>query len=856
MLAISSHFEQQVELRNSATAVIDGACTLSYAELNARANGIAHRILAEIGEEPAPVALLQGLGADAISSIYGVLKAGKFYVPLDVKSPVKRLRGILQEMNAPLLITDHTRDGVADELLGEIKQKLVVGEDFESEQKNPRVAVSQLDLAYVMYTSGSTGQPKGVMHTHANVLADMLRQGRDLKTDLNDCYGLLFAPSSSASCCSIFGGLLNGAAVSCFDLDRNPVSAMAAWLLQDKITICDINVAALRLFAASLTEKDRFPDMRLIAPGGEPLYRSDVELCRRIFGKQCVVQNSLGTTETRTVTQYFITSEMELETSMVPVGWPVDEKQVLLLDGNQSESDEGEIAVASRYLSTGYWNQPDLSSKVFLPNPHPEGERIYLTGDLAKRLPDGRLLHQGRKDFQVKIRGYRVEISEVEDRLLQLEGIEDVAVIAKPDHRGELCLQAYLVIAAGARLTVTQLRDVCRINLPRSSHPTRYSRVTALPKTNNGKLARAKLHEVEGEELQDHRTDCCSHSTDLEKRLCQIFEQVLGYLPMGIEDQFNDYGGDSIRVLDCILQIEKEIGVRVSPLTFLENQSAGELAAYLEDKLFDSASGGTVHFSSNVRPIKLFLFPGVADSVFDLKELATQVDERIEVIGLESLASEESADFTSLAAHYAERVASLSPLGPWCLAGYSFGGLLAYEAARQLNENGRAIDFLGLIDASPDLLPTGPLRHPMRFMANVPVWLLDEFRHDRFELINKKITHWLRRKLTAHQGSFESEGLTEQLSGRVESNLEKIQAYSPPASCLKISLFQTRIRPLMHSINPYRDWCDLTTEKVRRISVPGNHDSVLKPPHVYSLCNAFNEELLFCLRHSLRPADS
>ena len=118
--------------QNCSTAVIDGARTLSYAELNARANGIAHRILAEISEEPAPVALLQGLGADAISSIYGVLKAGKFYVPLDVKSPVKRLRGILQEMNAPLLITDHTRDGVADELLGEIKQKLVVGEDFSN----------------------------------------------------------------------------------------------------------------------------------------------------------------------------------------------------------------------------------------------------------------------------------------------------------------------------------------------------------------------------------------------------------------------------------------------------------------------------------------------------------------------------------------------------------------------------------------------------------------------------------------------------------------------------------------------------------------------------------------------------
>ncbi|MCW5559534.1 MAG: AMP-binding protein, partial [Verrucomicrobiae bacterium] len=389
-------------------AVRDGDLRWTYAEVKSRADAVAAAVLEYLEDGPAPVALLFDVEAAVIPAIYGVLAAGKFYVPLDPTSPRARLQILLEDTGCRLLLTR----GTAGERAAGWPGVRVLDLDTLPAASAPPARPAGLEptsLAYVLYTSGSTGKPKGVIQTHRNILADMRRQGNDLSTEAADRYGLLFSAASSASACSIFGALLNGAAVACYDLKQRGIAPLASWFADHEISICDISVATLRLFAATLRGDERFPRMRLIAPGGEPLYRADIELCRRIFSPDCVIQNSLGTTETRTATQYFIGPGTPVDDALVPVGHAVEGKEVLLLDAEGREADEGEIAIRSRYLSPGYWGRPDLTAAVFLPVPGSPEIVTYLTGDLGRRLPGGLLVHLGRKDFQVKINGYRVE---------------------------------------------------------------------------------------------------------------------------------------------------------------------------------------------------------------------------------------------------------------------------------------------------------------------------------------------------------------------------------------------------------------------------------------------------------------
>lgn len=850
--SVPRRFESQVEQQPDSLAVVDGFRRWTYDELNRKSNRLAHRLLARLGAAPAPVAILFDLEADMFTAIYGILKAGKFYVALDPHSPPARLRSLLEAMDAPVLITNTTHDALAGMIIPAAAAVLHVERDAGLRDDNLVLEIPNDQLAYVMYTSGSTGMPKGVMQTHENLLVDMLRQGRDLATSSADRYGLLFPAWSSAACCSVFGALLNGAAVCCFDLHRNPVAAMAQWFVENEITICDITVAALRLFAASLKGGERFPKLRMIAPGGEPLYRSDVELCRRIFSAGCVVQNSLGTTETRTATQYFITPDIELDAALVPVGYAVEGKRILLLDDRLAEVDEGEIAVCSRYISPGYWRRPDLTDRVFLRNPTDGSELIYRTGDLGRRLEDGRIVHLGRKDFQVKIRGHRVEVEEVENHLLRLPEVDDAAVIAVPDHRGELRLAAYVVLKPGVQMTADELRNSCAATLPAACLPTAYFRVPELPKTSNGKLARRLVADLAGEKLPDTGTFNVAPRDEVETVLCTIFRQVLGCADIGIDDDFFDRGGDSLRAMDCLLQIERALCRRISPAAFLASCTVEHLARRITTCESEEEDPAIVRFSTTRHGLRLFLLPGLYGTVLDLKELAARVDERYEVLGLLPAVQFQSDDFQEIASEYTKRLVALQPAGAFRLAGYSFGGMLAFEVARQLRTLGRDISFLGIIDATPGVAERGPWGSPLRFLANVPLWLRDELSQTGLRALAQKIDHRFRRFVRRHssgvkrsdrarmEDAYECRGVPETLREQTEAHLTAIARYRPPACELNTTLFKARVRPLLHSLNPELAWQRLTGGRVDVHMLAGNHETILRPPQLDQLSLALN----------------
>ena len=458
--SIPERFEKIVCKCPDRTAVKTIHHEITYAGLNRDANRIAHALLSRNGSIEEPIAFLLDTGAPPIAAMLGVLKAGKIYVPLDPSLPRVRLAYILADSQAALLITNTrnlslarelTRDGLPSINLDELDPTLSAG--------NPRISISPDTLTWVLYTSGSTGQPKGVVQNHRNVLHFVRTYTNNLHICPDDRLTLLFSCSANGAAHDAFSALLNGASIHPFNVKEKGPRTMGNWLIRNHLTIYSSVPTVFRNFGKTLTGEESFRDLRLLKLIGEPVSRTDVELYQRRFASDCVFINRLGSTETGTIRWYFINKETKIDGNIVPVGYPVDENEILLLDDNGKEVEgeaTGEIAVKSRYLTPGYWRRPDLTDASLLPA---EGdERIYRTGDVGRMLLDASLLCLGRKDAQVKIRGHRVELAEVEMALLILGVVKAAVVIAREDRSGDHRLVAYLVAHEHPAPTATKLR--------------------------------------------------------------------------------------------------------------------------------------------------------------------------------------------------------------------------------------------------------------------------------------------------------------------------------------------------------------------------------------------------------------
>jgi len=849
---LPERFETVVRRHPDRLAVRDGDLRWSYEEVQVRADAVTAAVLQHLGMGASPVALLFHVEAAVIPAIFGVLAAGKFYVPLDPSTPPARLRQLLEDTGCRLLLTRGTTGQSAAEWEG------IEVLDFDTLRKAPGpparpVGLGPSSFAYVIYTSGSTGRPKGVIQTHGNVLADMRRQGRDLSTEAEDRYGLLFSAASSASACSIFGALLNGAAVTCYDSKRRGIGPMAAWFTDHEVSICDISVATLRLFAATLRGTERFPRMRLIAPGGEPLYRADIELCRRIFSADCFIQNSLGTTETRTATQYFIGPGTPVDDALIPVGYAVEGKEVLLLDAEGREVAEGEIAIRSRHLSPGYWGRPDLTAAVFLPVPGRPGVFTYRTGDLGRRLPDGRLVHLGRKDFQVKINGYRVEIAEVEDVLLRCEGVEEAAVVARRGPEGATRLAAFVVPRAGVSLTRSRLRSACAGELPPYAIPSEFLRSPALPKTENGKLNRRLLTETgQGEPLE--ATGYVAPRDAVEQAMCDSWQRILGCPRVGIEDDFFLLGGDSVRAMESLLEIERQFGRRLTPGAFLPSATVSALARQLREGNDDAASVQIVPLKPGGPGRPLYLVHSVFGSFLHYRALLEAGNFGRPVMGIQCPIAESvpaNAEPTDLAAMAADSVAALrafQPSGPYALAGHSFGGLLAFEMTRQLRENGERVSFLGLLDTDLGLhgkLPFAPAASIAAFLRNIPIQVRERKIGEILRNRMARLRHWWRtRGASPENRSFEFRELTPEQKRLSWRHVEAAASYHPRPISGEVCFFGAQVRPLFRPRHPATAWRALAPDGLRLHLLPGDHLSFLaNPAGAAALARALEQEL-------------
>ncbi len=581
---IAERFESQVTLHPVRTAISDGARALTYAELNSLANRMAHVIATRIGAAPSRVVVYMEKGSDCIAAILAVLKAGHAYVPVDPQFPRSRNETIVSDSEASLLVTNS--DGLADAKLLATGRVPVVNVDdvaAEAPDGNLEIAVSPDALAYIIYTSGSTGKPKGVMQSHRNVLHGCWRRSVLQRVSPEDRMTLFYSCSVMGSVYCIFGALLNGASLHPYDLSKDGLDRLAGWLRDQRITIYHSVASVFRqLSSIDSMSAARF-DVRLVIFGGEAVRVSDVEQARRIFSRDCVFYTGLGSTETGTTRYFPIGPDTSLDGTVVPLGFPVEDMDIVLLDEHGAPvtcGQVGEIAVQSAYLALGYWNDDLATSRAFRAIGEGEARRQYRTGDLGCLHESGLLEHRGRKDFQVKIRGFRVETGEIEAALLAHPGVNQAVVIARNDAVGDKQLVAYTVPEESSKLAAA-LRSLLRESLPEYMVPSRYVSLGSLPLTPNGKVDRNQLPAPEESAAPIEEGSVAG--SEIEERLIMIFEEVLKSRVTSRDDSFFDLGGHSLSALGVVTSINRRFDVDLPPIVLFSYPRIKDLAAVLAD---------------------------------------------------------------------------------------------------------------------------------------------------------------------------------------------------------------------------------------------------------------------------------
>lgn len=829
--SISSRFEKQVSQYPERTALQTKDCAVTYASLNQRANRISHVIRAKANQGNEPVAFLLEHGAPEIVAILGILKAGKIYVPMDPSFPKVRLASMLEDSQAELVITNDRNLALARELTAN-KPRLVNIDQFD-----PSVPTTNLELdlrpdtiANILYTSGSTGEPKGVVQNHLMILHAVMSATNDYGISLDDRIALLFSASFAASIIPIFGPLLNGAALFPYDLKGEGLTRLPEWLADNQITFYKSVASAFRRFASILTDADEFPHLRLIVLGGEPVYRADVGLYKRHFSDECMFCVILAGTEMHTIRSLVIGKNTHLSDGIVPVGYPVKDKRVLLLDaeGRQMGPNEiGEIAVVSRYLSIGYWRKPELTQAAFEPSAN--GERIHLTGDLGRLRSDGCLEHLGRKDSRAKIRGHRVELGEVEAVLLDLEEVSEAAVLVREDEKGRTYLTAYVVPSQMALPTTDTLRACLAQTLPDYMIPSHFITLENLPLTGTGKLDKRALPEPTGARPA-MKADFLEPRTESEVKLQQIWQEILDVRPIGIQDSFFDLGGDSLAAVGLFTAIERTFHFDLPTDVLINAPTIEQIAAILSQQDKSRYKSSLVPIQPNGSLPPFFCAPGINGDPFVLRHLGYHLGPRQPFYGLRYPRKGGKripyATIEGIAAHYVKEILEHQPQGHYYLGGYSLGCLVAFEMAQQLLESGRQVRLLVFLD-----MQLYRSRKPGFFLKIGARELMERYGLSQVVLKAPKIVakrFYLLAKRFAPDSIWPLNILDASRLAR--------DAYVPKAYPSRVIFLQTK-----ENRRSREKWENLVAGGIESHEVPGDHLTLLKEPYVQVLAEKLKE---------------
>lgn len=691
-------FEREVAARPDAIALEFGDEQISYRALNQRANNLAQQLRrAGVGPETFVGVMLER-SADLIVSLLGILKAGGVYVPINLTDPQKRVDFILEDAGVKVIVTRRQlAENLADRNL-----TLVYIDELPAEVIDELEANSLPDnLAYLMYTSGSTGIPKGVGITHRNIIG--LVKTANFASLTSDEIFLHLAPISfDASTFEIWSALLNGARLVVFPPTLPSLSELGEYIPRTQITTVFLTTGLFHQFIDA--NVGNIGAVRQLLTGGDAL--SPTHLSRGLEQMDGVkIVNCYGPTESTVMACCFPIERDRIATS-VPIGRPVPNTRLYVINSRQPAGvgERGELFIGGHGLGRGYHRRPDLTAELFQPDPYGPhaGGRLYRTGDAARYLNDGMIQFLGRIDDQIKISGFRIEPREIGAVLSTHPSLTAAVVVAREETPGQKFLAAYVVGKNETGPDSDELRTYLKERLPEYMVPSVFVPLEMLPLTPHGKI---DWNALPAPQVSLTRTgkEYIAPRNDLQQQLVDIWEELLKLHPIGITDNFFELGGHSLQMIMLVARVEERLGKRVAMAELFDDPTIEHLAGLVghgKESLFQSL---LVPLQTEGTKPTFFGPHASGGSVWCYQELVQLLGNDQPFYGVQPRAPENGLmyhnEIEAMASDYVQSVRGFQPKGPYWLVGWSMGGVIAYEMARQLQQQGQQIAMLVLLDA-------------------------------------------------------------------------------------------------------------------------------------------------------------
>ncbi|MFJ5454069.1 amino acid adenylation domain-containing protein [Pectobacterium jejuense] len=698
--AVHRQFEQQAQQHPDAIAVRCEGRTFSYAQLNERANQLAHQLQKDGIAHGECVALFMPKSEYYVVAILAVLKAGGCYVPIDIDLPEQQVEFILQNSAARGVIIDEQAPG------GGLPCLYVRQNRSMMPVSNPSLSQATDGPAYIIYTSGSTGKPKGVRVKHSQLshYCQAIRPVLNLPPDAR--YGMFSSFTTDLAHTVLFPALIHQGQLDVIstELLRSP-QELFAYLAQYPVDCIKITPSHLATLLTSPQAEALLP-RQLLVIGGE---RVPLSLIRRVreFRTSCRILNHYGPTEcTVGVTTYPVPDDLSLLSGdYLPIGKPLSDSHALLLDPYHQlvpTGLPGEIYLGGSHVAEGYIGLPDQNNARFIPHPYLEGERLYRSGDKGRFLPDGNLEFMGRLDRQVKVRGYRVELTEIEQALQQVANATHVAIKQNTLPHGETALTAYL--CGMDEPNQAGVKTALQKKLPDYMQPERWVWLDAMPLTASGKINYAALPLPSVEK----RVAFHAPENQREHDLHEIYRDILQSETIDTQESFFTLGGNSLSALKLILSVNQHFGTSLSLGQLFENSSIAQLAHVIEEKGSQTqAARVTINRGQPEDKPTLLLIHPAGGNVLCYSALARELGESYPIYGIQvpdfSVNQPYNADIKALAAFYLSEAGDIVHHSRLVLGGWSLGATIAFEMAQQLTEKGITPTVLVLDQPAPEI---------------------------------------------------------------------------------------------------------------------------------------------------------
>lgn len=843
-------FESQVEATPEARAVVQENRALSYLELKTQSNRLAHH-LAALGVGPGDaVAILMERSIELVVAQLAILSCGGCYVPLDRTFPVERTEFMIRDCGARVLLT--LPGQVWPEMAGVTQVELHPSLLEQGSSAPPRLAIDDEAIAYIMYTSGSTGMPKGVRVPHRAVRRLAIQNGF-AAFSAEDRVAFAANPAFDAATLEVWAPLLNGGTLVVVPPSTllDPTLFGEA-LRRHQISVLWLTVGFFNQVADLLGEE--FSRLRYLMVGGDALDAGVIGRLLRHHPPQHLL-NGYGPTETTTfATTYEITAVPGGATS-IPIGRPIANTSVYILDKHLQPVPvgvSGELYIGGAGVALGYLNRPELTAERFLEDPFSSapGARMYRTGDLARWLPDGAIEFLGRNDFQVKIRGFRIELGEIEAALGSQTGIQGAVVLAREDVPGDKRLVGYYT--ASEPFSAEALRARLAAVLPEYMVPSAFVHLETLPLTPNGKLDRKALPAPDvgtcpARSLEPPQGDC-------ETLVAGAWRSLLNLEWVGRQDNFFDLGGHSLLAIRLVHRLE-EAGLSMTVADLFSHPTLASLAAHLEHQDSETAGDSPIFIRQGGMGRPLFLIHDGFGDITYAHRLAAHLDAEIPVVGLPCwpVHLDPPSGVPEMAARLMGMMRAAQPEGPYRIAGWSLGGTLAFEMATQLSQKDERVDFLGLMDShylvnSDGASETIPMDDKAALLMHIaPLAMLEE-DHRSFDAVSRAAENMDFHGLFEHCKTLSllprhatSHGIRPHLN-RLQALVRAHHTYVARPIRTPIHLFTASGQ---EGVSPLRGWEAIHPGiQVNPFPVPGTHFSMMRAPHIAALGGSLSQAIL------------